>query len=84
MLCSRCGCDSMHEPGEVERLKVENEKLRECVKFYANYENWQHERIYFPGGAKFVGWLMEVELTGDNDGTKNANQCLKEIQELNK
>lgn len=30
---------------EIEKLQVENAKLRECVEFYANFQNWEGREI---------------------------------------
>ena len=31
---------------EIEKLKQENEKLRECVEFYANKDNWSDNDLF--------------------------------------
>lgn len=59
-----------------EKLEVENAKLRDCVKFYANEENqiapiYKHDGRNRPGADFTAPYRM--------DSGKRAKQCLKEL-----
>lgn len=41
-LCPDCNLKESQDK-VIEKLKAENDKLRECVKFYANKDNWCFE-----------------------------------------
>jgi chromosome segregation ATPase len=54
---------------ELSQLQEQNSKLRECVEFYADDENWDEEH---------TGW--GAILTYCPLGNSKAKQCLKEIE----
>ena len=56
---------------ELTKLKSENKKLRECVEFYADTNNWSYQQI--------IDDISEVN--GSLEGGKLARKTLKEIDE---
>lgn len=65
---------------KIERLTEENKKLRECLSFYANENNWKTDST----------GCWDIITTDDYDeqgyefpiGGKRARQCLKELEEV--
>lgn len=71
---------------DFERLKNENEKLRECVGFYANCENWTFESCHDIKSRIYLDNEIADEPQGDSQkgtwvGGKLARQTLKELGE---
>ena len=72
---------------EINKLKAENEKLKECVEFYANTLSWEH----IPCETKW-NWFRPIikpdldcsQVSNDewcSYGGKLARQTLKELGE---
>ena len=61
---------------QLKKLKQDNEKLRECVEFYAKKDNWVSVRIK-------NDFLTGINMINQRDlfyvGGKKARQTLKEI-----
>ena len=73
---------------EINKLKAENEKLRECVEFYAAEDNWEkyHDKSY--SDCCIVNKDWSDNYSGNNGlkdifapkGGKLARQTLKELE----
>lgn len=61
----------------IEKLEDENKKLRECVEFYADKDNWFGE--YVCGPLACTNEEIEGDSIANYTGGKLARQTLKEI-----
>ena len=85
-----CQIKGFEEMKGAEKLKEENNKLRDALKFYANRFSWTKSdhptHDYYAGAIRNDDSLVEyTEADGDvfKDfcGGKLARQCLKELEE---
>lgn len=63
---------------QLEKLQAERQKLRECVEFYADVNNWYDDC----GDCLFDNIKCDMSNQDQYDGIggKRARQCLKEIK----
>jgi cell shape-determining protein MreC len=72
---------------EIESLKEQNKKMRECLEFYAderNYSRWGYMKIggddYFDCDKKYLGNDGHKD-SWDIRGGKRARELLKQLKE---
>ena len=61
----------------INKLQTQNSKLKECVEFYANKDNWY---INDADGFKMIIASRDTE-GSEWVGGKRARQCLKELEQ---
>jgi len=73
---------------EITKLEADNKKLRTCVEFYANKENWQtpeSQGFHVDDlSADVSDMIEEIDSRGANCGGNLARQTLAELKESEK